>query len=118
MEGGRGTVALTATRMTAVLQAHLRAEGMSDHYDDSIRVGGSPSKSLAGTAVDEIMRTGGWNAEPVLQHGVTLEQQLLKVPRLRPHSESATGALSVSATAIHLTLSPAFQKYFSSCKPR
>ena len=59
--GERGTMAITAPRMTAALQAHLRARRMTDHFTmHSFRVGGSLSKSLAGTAVDEIMKIGSW----------------------------------------------------------
>ena len=58
-DGGRGTVALTAPRMTAALQAHLRAAGISGQYTmRSFRVRGSVRRSLEGTAVDEIMKTG------------------------------------------------------------
>ena len=54
-------MAITAPRMTAALQAHLRARRMTDHFTmHSFRVGGSLSKSLAGTAVDEIMKIGSW----------------------------------------------------------
>ena len=34
----------------------------------SFRVGGSLSKSLAGTAVDEIMQIGGWKTESVAKY--------------------------------------------------
>ena len=59
--GGRGTVPLTAPRMTAALQAHLRAAGIPGQFTmHSFRVGGSVSRSSVGTAVDEIMKIGGW----------------------------------------------------------
>ena len=64
LNGERGTIAITASRMTAALQAHLGAGGMTDHFTmHSFRVGGSHSKSLVGTAVDEIMKIGGWKTE-------------------------------------------------------
>ena len=57
--GGRGTVPLTAPRMTAALQAHLRAYGIPGQLTmHSFRLGGSVSRSLEGTAVDEIMKIG------------------------------------------------------------
>lgn len=34
----------------------------------SFRVGGSLSRSLAGTAVDEIMQLGGWKTEAMAKH--------------------------------------------------
>ena len=64
--GERRTMAITAPRMTAALQAHLRAGGVTDRFTmHSFTVGGSLSKSLAGTAVDEIMKIGGWKTERV-----------------------------------------------------
>ena len=67
--GERGSVAITAPRMTATLQAHQRAGGSPDHLTmHSFRVGGSLSKSLAGTAVDEIMKIGGWKTERVARY--------------------------------------------------
>ena len=58
--GGRGSRPLSVARMTASLQAHLREAGLPDHFTmHSNRVGGSLTRSLAGTVVDEIMKTGG-----------------------------------------------------------
>ena len=44
----------------------------------SLRVGGSLCKSLAGTAVDEIMKIGGWKTESVAKNyiGATSSGQL------------------------------------------
>ena len=57
--GGRGTVALSAPRMTAAFQMHLRAAGLSGndttHY---FRPRSLLSKSLAGTAVAYIKKIG------------------------------------------------------------
>ena len=62
-------MAITAPRMTATLQAHLRAGGLLYHFKmHSFRVGGSLSKSLAGTAVDKIMKIGGWKTERVARY--------------------------------------------------
>ena len=64
--GTRGTVAVSAPRVTAGLQMHLRAAELPDHfYLPSFRVGGSLSKSSARTAVDEIVKIGGWKTEQV-----------------------------------------------------
>ena len=62
-------MAITAPRMTAALQAHLGAGGVTDRFTmHSFTVGGSLSKSLAGTAVDEIMKIGGWKTERVARY--------------------------------------------------
>ena len=59
-EGGRGSVSLSAARMTTALQGHLRAAELPRHFTmNSFRVGSSLSKPLAGTAVHEIMKIGG-----------------------------------------------------------
>ena len=68
-EGGRGHLSLSAARMTANLQSYLRMADLPNHFTmHSFRVGGSLSKSLAGTAVDEIMKIGGWKTESVAKY--------------------------------------------------
>ena len=65
-EGGWGNLPFPAARMTTALQAHLRTAGLPSHFTmHSFRVGGPFSKSLTGTAVDEIMKIGGWKTESV-----------------------------------------------------
>ena len=60
-EGARGSLPLSTARMTTTLRGHLRAAGLPSHFTmHSFHVRGSFSKSLAGTAVDEIMKIGGW----------------------------------------------------------
>ena len=55
--GGRR---VSAPRIAAALQMHLRAADLPDRYTLlSLRVGGSLSKSLVGTAVDETRKIGG-----------------------------------------------------------
>ena len=55
---------MSAQRMTAALQGHLRIAGLTDHFTTHpFRMRGSVSKALAGTAVDEIMKIGGWKTE-------------------------------------------------------
>ena len=45
-EGGRGSLSLSAARMTTALQGHLRAAELPSHFTmHSFRVRGSPSKS-------------------------------------------------------------------------
>ena len=59
-EGGRGSLPLSAARMTTALKGRLRAAGLPSHFTmHSFRVGGSLNKSLAGTAVGEIVKIGG-----------------------------------------------------------
>ena len=68
-EGGRGSLLLPAARMTTALQGHLRAAGLPSHFTmHSFRVGGSLSQSLDGTAVDKIMKIGGWKTESVAKY--------------------------------------------------
>ena len=68
-DGERGQRPMTPKQMTAALQAHFRSAGLEDHYTmHSFRVGGSLSRSLAGTAVDEIMKLGGWKTEEMASH--------------------------------------------------
>ena len=67
--GGRGNLPLPAARMTSALQAHLRAVELPSHFTvHSFREGGALSKSLAGTAMDEIVEIGGWKTESVAKY--------------------------------------------------
>ena len=67
--GGRGDVALTAPRMVTALQGHLRAAGLPSKFTmHSFCSGGSLSKSLAGTPMDEIMHMGGWKTESMARY--------------------------------------------------
>ena len=64
--GGRSYLPLPAAHMTTALQARLRVAGLASHSTmHSSRAGGSLSRSLAGTAVDEIMKIGGCKTESV-----------------------------------------------------
>ena len=68
-DGQRGVLPLTAPQMTAAWQAHLRDASLPAHFTmRSCRVGGSLSKSLAGTPVDEIVQLGGWKTKAVARH--------------------------------------------------
>ena len=63
-EGVRRSRPLSEDRITASLQVHLQEGGLPDHFTmHSFRVGGSLTRSLAGTAVDEIAKIGGWKTE-------------------------------------------------------
>ena len=68
-DGVRGELPLTAPQMTTSLQSHLKAAGLPQYFTmHSFRVGGSFSKSLGGTPVDEIMHLGGWKTEAMVKH--------------------------------------------------
>ena len=107
--GDRGNLPLPAARMTTALQAHLRAAGLPSHFTmRSFRVGGSLSKSLAGTAVDEIMEIGGWKTESVAKCYIeaTSSGKVLGSRRTRGQRH---------ASASELPLSPELQKDFVAC---
>ena len=68
-DGQRRALPFTAPQMTAALQAHLREASLPSHFTmHPLRVGGSLSKSLAGTPVDEIMQLRGWKTEAMAKH--------------------------------------------------
>ena len=69
--GGRGQKPLTAEKMTTSLQTHLKKAGLPLHFTmHSFRVGGSVSKSMAGTTMEEIMQIAGWKTERMARHYV------------------------------------------------
>ena len=107
--GDRGNLPLPAARVTTALQAHLRAAGLPSHFTmHSFCVGGSLSKSLAGTTVDEIMQISGWKTESVAKYyiGATSGGKVHGSKRKRGQSY---------ASASELPLSPEFQKHFAAC---
>ena len=104
---GRGSVALSAPRMTAALQEHLRTAGMPEHFTmHSLRAGSYVSKSLAGTAVDEIINTGGWKTERIANYdvGSTTSARVPTSKRKHDHDYAHAG---------DSPLSPAFGSDFS-----
>ena len=108
-EGGQGSLPLPPASMTTVLQAHLRAAGLPSHFTmHSFRLGGSLSKSLAGTAVDEIMKIGGWKTAALAKYYIGATSSGKMRGRKRKRGQSY-------ACASELPLSPKFQKYFASC---
>ena len=90
--GDRGNLPLPATRTTTALQAHLRAAGLPSQFTmHSFRVGDSLSKSLAGTAVDEIMKIGSWKWKSVAKYyiGATSSGKVLGSKRERGQSHAS-----------------------------
>lgn len=67
--GSRLSTPVKPSKMAKDLTAHLEQASLPTHYSmHSFRVGGSLSESLAGTAVDEIMKIGGWQTERMAEH--------------------------------------------------
>ena len=99
--GGRGNLPLPAASINAALQARVRAAELPSHFGMlSFRVGGALSKSLAGTAVGEIMKIGGWKTESVAKYyiGTTSSGKGLGSKRTRGQSYT-------NATTCHCRLS-------------
>ena len=112
LNGERRITAITAPLMTIALQAHVRAGGVSDHVTmHSFRVGESLSKSLAGTAVDEIIEIGGWKTGCVPQHyiGATTSDAVETAKGKRDEGSRRERDNSY-AIAMDFPLSPAFQE--------
>ena len=108
-EGGRGHLSLSAARMTVNRQSYLRMADLPKHFTmHSFRGGGSLSKSLAGTAVDEIMKIGGWKTASVAKYyiGATSSGRVRGSKKKRGQSY---------ADASELPLSPEFRKDFAAC---
>ena len=111
-DGSRGPVPMSAQRMTAALQGHLRMAGLPDHFTmHSFRVGGSVTKSLAGTAVNEIMKIAGWKTERIAKCsiGSTTSTGVRASKRTRDHGY---------ARANELPLPQNFESDFSACAPK
>ena len=74
----------------------------------SFRVGGSLTRPLAGTAVDEIMKIGGWTTEPIVKYpiGATSSGRVQVDKRKRGQRY---------ADASRLPLSPEFEQDFAAC---
>ena len=88
---GRGNLPLPAAGMTAALQAHSRAAELPSQFGMLFfRVGGALSKSLAGTAVGEIMEIGGWKTESVAKYYVGTTSSGSKGSVAREHAARAT----------------------------
>ena len=103
-EGGRDFRSLSAARMSVSLKVHLREASLPGHFTmHSFRVGGSLARSLAGTAVDEIMKIGGWKTETIANYyiGATSSGRVEGGKRKRGQRY---------ADASRLPLSPEFEK--------
>ena len=108
-EGGRGHLILSAAHMTANLQSYLRMADLLNHFTiHTFRGGSSLRKSLAGTAVDEIMKYIGWEAESVAKYYIraTSSGQVWGSKRKRGQS---------FADSSELPLSPEFRMDFAAC---
>ena len=115
----RGTMAITAPRMTAALQVHLREGGMTEHFTmHSFRAGGSLSKSLAGTAVDEIMKIGGWKTERVTPYYIGATTGAVATSKGKRDGGSRRERDDSYAIAMDSPLPQAFQDDFAACKHR
>ena len=77
----------------------MLSQGLSDHFTmHSFRVEGSVSKSLAGTAVDEIMKIGGWKTERTAKYyiGSTTSTRAPASKRTRDHHYAHANELPLS----------------------
>eukprot|EP00752_Nemacystus_decipiens_P007886 g7046.t1 len=99
-------------KMKENLVAHLGRANLPKHFSmHSFRVGGSVSESLAGTAVDEIMKLGGWRSERVAAEYIgTTTSDATKGKRRQ--LDAAYDA------ADKLPLSPAFKRAYGACRRR
>ena len=107
--------------MKAALQAHLRAGRLPDHCTmHSFRAGGSLSKSLAGAAVNEIMKIGGWTTERVERYyiGPTASAGANSEGKGKRDGGSQRARDNSYAIAMDFPLSQAFQDDFSACMQR
>ena len=73
-----------------------------------MRVPGSLAKSLAGTAVDDIMKIGGWKTECIGKYYIGATSRGRVWGGKRKHCQSY-------ADASRLPLSPEFDKDFAAC---
>ena len=86
----------------------------------SLSVGGSLSKSLAGAAVDEIMKIGGWKTERAARCyiGPTTSAGANSKGNGKRDGGSQRARDNSYAIAVDFPLSQAFQDDFVGCKQR
>ena len=84
----------------------------------SFRVGGSLCKSLAGTAGDEIMKTGGWKTQRVAGHYIGATTSAAATFEGKRDWGSRRERDNGYAIAMDFPLSQAFQDDFAACKQR
>ena len=77
----------------------------------SFRVGGSVSESLAGNAVDEIMKLGGWRSERVATNYIGATTSAAAKGKRRSLD-------AVYEAADNLPLTPAFKRAYGACRRR
>lgn len=98
---------MSAYRMTTVLQGHLRAAGMLDHFTTlhSFRVGGSVSKSLASSTVGEILKIEGWRTEILAKYyiGSTTSTRVPASKRKRDDDHATASELPLTISGILVT---------------
>ena len=119
-DGTRGKVALSAPRMTChVAVAPACSEAAGPLHNALVSGGGSLLKSSAGTAVDEIMKIGGWKTEqPARYHiGATTSVPARATGRMRD-GPSKRERESDYETATDVPHSLAFEEDFASCTRR
>ena len=92
---------------------------MPDHFTmHSFRVGGSLSKSFAGTAVDE-MKIGGWKTARVSRYYIgAITSASAEAAKGRRDGDSRRERDNSYAIAMDFPLLPAFQEDFAVCRPR
>ena len=90
----------------------MRAAGLPSHFTiHSFRMGGSLSKSLAGTEVGEMTKIGGWKPEAVAKYYIEATSSEKVHGHTRKRGQSY-------ASANKLSLSPEFQKYSQRVRER
>lgn len=118
--GTRGMAVLSALRMTChVAVAPACSEAAGPLHNALVSGGGSLLKSSAGTAVDEIMKIGGWKTEqPARYHiGATTSVPARATGRMRD-GPSKRERESDYETATDVPHSLAFEEDFASCTRR
>ena len=84
----------------------------------SFRVGGSLRKSLAGTAVDEVMKIGGWKTERVAWCYVGVTTSAVATSKGKRDAGSRRERDNSYAIALDFPQTQAFLDDFASCKQR
>ena len=98
-EGGRSIQPLSAARMTTALQGHFAAGRAAEPLHGALLPRGRfPQQSLAGTAVEEIMKIGGCETESVAKYyiGATSGEKVHGSKRKRGQSYATASELPLS----------------------
>ena len=111
-DGERLPQPVKPAKMKENLVAHLGRASLPTYFSmHSFRVGGSVSESLAGTALDEIMKLGGWRSERVATAYIGATTSGAAKGQRRQ-----LGAAYDSADK--LPLSPDFKRAYGACRRR